>query len=255
RHSERLATIGRVAAGVAHELGAPLNVIDGRAERLLTHPNVQLETRQRNLTIIRAQANRIKRIVRQLLNIVRPHDIRFAPVSAAQLINTTVELIEGEAKSAGISVEVASEESVRINADEGLLQQVLLNICFNAIQAMPSGGCLRIECLDGEMAEPERRFVGIRISDTGGGIAPESLSHIFEPFYTTKEAEGGTGLGLTISRRIVEQHGGWIEAANKDEGGAIFTIWLQRCEQESRNPVDGNVEERIDHHESAIAGN
>ena len=105
RHSEQLAAVGRLAAGVAHEMGAPLQVIDGRAKQLLNHPDAD-ETRQRNLIIIRNQADRIARIVRQLLNLSRPHKLHFRKVELTPLVEETVELIETQAESAGVEIEV-----------------------------------------------------------------------------------------------------------------------------------------------------
>ena len=241
RHSERLATVGRLAAGVAHEIGAPLQVIDGRAKQLLEHAGAPLATRQRNLTIVRAQTERIARIVRQLLNLARPYNLDCQAVDLAQLLAGTLELVEAQAARAGVEIELAIAERVLVEADPDLLHQVFLNICSNGIQAMPTGGRLRIECVPGVflpgvfMNDGKRQngqgFAAVRVSDAGRGIAPEHLPHIFEPFYTTKEVGEGTGLGLAVSSRIVEEHGGWIEAANNAEGGATFTVYLPKSGQ------------------------
>ncbi len=226
RHNEQLAAVGRLAAGVAHEMGAPLQVIDGRAKQLLHHADASIETRQRNLTIIRNQAERIARIVRQLLNLSRPHTVRFRNIELASLVEGTLELIETQAESAGVEIEIQRDNDAMIEADPELILQVLLNICRNGIQAMPQGGHLRIECLKGAAEKNGRIFAGLRVSDTGVGIAPESLPNIFDPFFTTKEVGQGTGLGLPISIRIVEDHDGWIEAENGTQGGAVFTVYL-----------------------------
>jgi len=231
RHNEQLAAVGRLAAGVAHEIGAPLQVIDGRAKQLLHHTDVTVETRRRNLTIIRNQAERITRIVRQLLNLSRPHNIRFRKVELTPLIEETVELIETQAESAGVEIEIPRDNNAIIEADPELIQQVLLNICRNGIQAMPRGGRLRIEGLKDAAERYGKSFAALRVSDTGAGIAPESLPHIFDPFFTTKEVGQGTGLGLPVSNHIVEEHDGWIEAANGTEGGAVFTVYLPQTSQ------------------------
>jgi signal transduction histidine kinase len=105
-----------------------------------------------------------------------------------------------------------------------------MNVCVNALHAMARGGQLLIEAPPEEQRRNGQAFVGLRMSDTGLGIAPEHLAHIFDPFFTTKEVGQGTGLGLSVARRIVEEHGGWIEAANRAEGGAVFTIWLPKLE-------------------------
>jgi len=229
RHNEQLAAVGRLAAGVAHEMGAPLQVIDGRAKQLLHHADAPTETRRRNLTIIRNQAERIARIVRQLLNLSRPHKIRFRNIELAPLIAETAELIETQAESAGVQVEIRRDDGARVEADPELIQQVLLNICRNGIQAMPQGGRLRVECLKDAAEKNGRSFAALRVSDTGVGIAPESLPNIFDPFFTTKEVGQGTGLGLPISIRIVEDHDGWIEAENGPQGGAVFTVYLPQA--------------------------
>jgi two-component system, NtrC family, sensor kinase len=225
RHSEQLAAVGRLAAGVAHEMGAPLQVIDGRAKQLLHHADAPTETRQRNLIIIRNQAERIARIVRQLLNLSRPHKLHFRKINLTPLVEETAELIETQAESAGVEIDVRCDDAM-IEADPELIQQVLLNIFRNAIQAMPQGGRLRVECMKDAAVKDGRNFTALRVSDTGIGIEPENLPKLFDPFFTTKEVGQGTGLGLPISIRIVEEHEGWIEAANGAGAGAVFTIYL-----------------------------
>ena len=229
RHSERLAAVGRLAAGVAHEMGAPLQVIDGRAKQLLDRHDAPIEARQRNLAIIRTQTERITRIVRNLLNLSRPYNLRRQQVELAQLVNGTVELIETQAESANVKIDVLPGVAAAVEADPELMQQVLLNIFRNALQAMPQGGCLHVECLKDGARKDGQGFAALRIADTGSGIAPDHLPHVFDPFFTTKEAGHGTGLGLAVSSRIVEEHGGWIEAANapdENAAGAVFTIYL-----------------------------
>jgi signal transduction histidine kinase len=229
RHSEQLAAVGRLAAGVAHEMGAPLQVIDGRAKQLLHHADAPTETRQRNLIIIRNQAERIARIVRQLLNLSRPHKLHFRRVKLTPLVEEAAELIETQAESAGVAIDVQCDDAA-IEADSELIQQVLLNVFRNGIQAMPQGGHLRVECMKDAAKKDGRDFAALRVSDTGVGIEPESLPNIFDPFFTTKEVGQGTGLGLPISSRIVEEHEGWIEAANGADGGAVFTIYLPQVD-------------------------
>ncbi|MEW6211985.1 MAG: ATP-binding protein [Acidobacteriota bacterium] len=254
RHGERLASVGRLAAGVAHELGAPLNVIDARAEQLLARPNSSVETCQRNLNIIRAQVERITRIVRQLLDLARPYNLQCEPVDLPEFVANMLEQIEAEATRAGVDIEFVSGDKVMVDADRDFLRQVLLNVCLNGLQAMPSGGRLRIECA-GDVADRDgRSFVALRIKDTGKGIAPENLAHIFDPFHTTKEPGQGTGLGLTVSHRIVKEHGGWIEAANHAEGGAIFTIYLPKAESLPVDPARRPEEESVEQNESANTG-
>lgn len=226
RHSERLAAVGQLAAGVAHEIGAPLQVIDGRAKQLLNNTESSLETRQRNLTIIRTQAERITRLVRQLLNLARPYNLNRRAVALRELSAGVLELLETNAARQGVVLELIDGENVTVQADPDLLHQALLNVCANGFQAMSAGGRLRVECVASAAEKDGRRFAAVRVTDTGPGIAPEHLPRLFEPFFTTKEIGMGTGLGLPVAGRIVEEHGGWIEAANRDEGGAVFTIYL-----------------------------
>ena len=229
RHNERLASVGRLAAGVAHEMGAPLQVIDGRAKQLLNQNDASIESRQRNLTIIRAQTERIARTVRQLLTLSRPYHLCLQQVDLQELITNTLELVETNAARANVEIEFRVNGNSFAEGDPDLLHQVFSNICFNAIQAMRNGGHLLIECGNTSDSKNGSHFSIIRISDTGPGVTPEHLPHIFDPFFTTKEVGTGTGLGLAVSSRIIEEHGGWIEADNRPEGGAIFTVYLPRA--------------------------
>lgn len=228
--AERLASLGRLAAGVAHEMGAPLNVIKGRIEQLRERPDTPREKVERNLSIINHQADVIARIVRELLNLGRPFRLHCEPVDAASLVQGVFELIEADAAKSGIQLECLAHSQERILADGELLHQVLINICLNGVQAMKTGGHLRVKVSKQEFLRDGKPFSVLRISDTGPGIAPEHLNRVFDPFFTTKDIGEGIGMGLSVSRRIVEEHGGFIEAANLVEGGAVFTIWLPKVE-------------------------
>ncbi len=236
RHHERLAAVGQLAAGVAHELGAPLQVIDGRAKQLQEQAAVPRDKQQRNLAIIRTQAGRITRMVRNLLNLARPYHPRLRPLELRKVLAHTLETIETQTAQAGVRVEhqnPAASETV-VHADPELLQQVFLNICLNALHAMPGGGLLRVAYEAQGVARDGRAFAAARIYDTGAGIPAEQLESIFNPFFTTKEVSQGTGLGLAVASRIVEEHNGWIEAANWQNGtdsGAVFTVYLPQSPQ------------------------
>jgi len=236
RHSERLAAVGQLAAGIAHELGAPLNVIDARAEQLLEKPETPREKEVKNLTIIRAQTEKISRLVRQLLTLARPFDFRFSTVELKETTAATVEQIAENALRQQVEIEFAAAAAtpLTITADRDYLQQVFMNVLLNALQAMPAGGNLRITL--GTRSNNAADFAFISFSDTGRGIPEENLNRIFDPFYTTKDIGQGTGLGLTVAHRIVEEHGGAIEAGNNPEGGAYFTILLPlKREKSGRN--------------------
>jgi signal transduction histidine kinase len=234
RQTERLAMVGRLAASIAHEIGAPLNVIDGRAEQLVAQPSASPERRQRNLLIIRAQTKRIERIVSQLLSFVRPYEPNNKPLRLVPLVNEVIEMVEPDAKAAQVSFDISGLRDFSVCADLEMVRQVFLNMCINAIQAMPAGGRLRISSDPSAASKDGRRFASIQFADTGEGIPPEQINHIFEPFFTTKGVSDGTGLGLAICQRIVEKHGGWIYVENEPNGGAVFTVHL---------PAEENQEE------------
>lgn len=223
RHSERLASIGRLAAGIAHELGAPLNVIDARAEQLIEKPDAPREKQIKNLTIIRTQSARITNIVRQLLNLARPYNLRFKKVETADLVKSALEAF---AADEAVKIEFSAEDNLTVSGDEDFLRQVFVNIFRNAVQAMSAAGTLKIDI--GSARRDGKNYAAVAVSDTGKGIALENLEKIFDPFYTTKDIGEGTGLGLAVSRRIVEEHGGVIEAKNNAGGGATFTVLLPK---------------------------
>jgi two-component system, NtrC family, sensor kinase len=218
--------VGRLAASIAHEIGAPLNVIDGRAEQLITQPQATLERRQRNLTIIRAQTKRIERIVRQLLTFVRPFEENRKMIELQPLIAEVIELVGPDAAAAKVRFDTSELKNFPVFADSELIRQVFLNLSVNAIQAMPQGGTLRISSDPAPISRNGNTFASVQFADTGAGIPAEQINYIFEPFFTTKRVSEGTGLGLAICQRIVEKHGGWIYATNAKAGGAVLTICL-----------------------------
>lgn len=237
RHSEHLASVGRLAAGVAHEIGTPLNVIEVRAEQILQDLDDSRERRRRNATIILTQVERISNIVRQLLNLARPYNIQRGVVDLNALISGTLETLETKLQPARIAVEFEPDREAYVSGDREFLRQVFINIIVNAIQAMPNGGRLRIDYGIGVTEKDGGRYIAARVSDTGVGIEEENFPFLFDPFYTTKDVGGGVGLGLPVSRRIVEEHSGWIEAANNEDGGATFTVYLQIAEKAIAAPA------------------
>ena len=225
RHSERLASVGRLAAGVAHGLGAPLNVIDARAAQILEKDDIGKEKIERNLEIIRRQSARITHLVRQLLNLARPFNFNLKKIDLNEHLRETIE--QFAAPNENIRVELIAEQTFYAAADADFLHQVWINILQNARQAISAENSFgEIKILLEERVRENKCFLAVHFTDTGSGIAPEDIEKIFDPFYTTKDIGQGTGLGLTVTHRIVEEHGGAIEVANDADGGAVFTVFL-----------------------------
>ncbi len=245
RHTERLATIGRLSAGMAHELGTPLNVIAGRA-KLIARGSLPAEEVTRSATIIGEQAERMTAIMRQLLDFARRGTPRKVPVDLRQLMTGILELLGPVAGKQGVTTRLVPPTEPRVvMADGAQLQQVLINLAMNGLQAMPAGGDLEISlepCGDASPPEAVKDRQGpwtvIAITDNGVGIAPDDLPHLFDPFFTTKEIGQGTGLGLSIAYGIVAEHGGWIDVESRPGQGSRFRVWLPRPAP-PREAVDG----------------
>lgn len=232
--TEKLATIGQLAAEIAHEVGTPLNVIAGRA-RSLARKAGDNETVAKNAGIIAEQATRITGIIQRLLDVARRKigTIEAEDVDLNEVVFKTMEFLEGRLAQAGVEHSLDRAQGlppIRGRADQ--LQQVLLNLLINAIEAMPTGGRLRVETSQVvrrrpglEEAEPESCVV-VEIRDSGSGVPAELRERIFEPFYTSKDREGGTGLGLAVSQGIVKAHDGWLEIDDAPGGGARFRLYL-----------------------------
>ncbi len=218
--AERTATTARLAAGVAHELNNPLGGI-------LLYGNLLLEStpaddpRHENMARIVAQAARARDIVRGLLDFARASPAEVTELDLNQLVRDTLRLLERQAQAVQVRGELSTVE-LPVRGDPGRLQQVLVNIVVNALDAMHDGGTLTVRT--GYSEKPG--FCRVAISDTGCGIREEHLPHVFEPFYTTKEVGRGVGLGLAISYGIVRQHGGDIEVQSRVGAGTTFRVML-----------------------------
>lgn len=233
RHADRLKTVGRLAAGVAHELGTPLNVVSGRAG-LIASGKLSAEEVSASANTIKSEADRITSIIRQLLEFARPGVSRRATFDAAKLLQETAALVESLAEKNKVLIEVTATDNEMVSADRGQLQQVITNLLVNAIQAMPDGGTVTasVDSRQAKPAEsevaPEVECVVMAIRDEGTGIEPKIRDHIFEPFFTTKDIGEGTGLGLSIAYGIVQEHGGWLEVETEIGRGSCFTIYLPK---------------------------
>jgi signal transduction histidine kinase len=217
---ERLATVGNMAAAVAHELRNPLNAVSMGIQRLrVEFEPTPREEYLRMVDLIQGEVRRLNTIVEEFLSLARPMPLKREPIIVAALLEEVLGLVESEARGAGIAVvrEIPSGLPV-LHADRDRLKQVLLNLVLNAIQAMPSGGTLEIA------AAAAGGTLTVTVADTGSGITPELLPKVFEPYVTTKTK--GLGLGLPIVRRIVEAHGGSIEAVSEPGRRTSFRFAL-----------------------------
>jgi len=231
RHQDRLRTVGRLASGLAHELGTPLNVISGRASMILSGNLTETE-RLESARAIKAQTRQMTEIVRHLLEFARRRHPVKARIDVGKVITQTVNLLRPLAEKEAVEIDTGlPEEEMKTEVDFGQIQQVVTNMVMNSIQAMPSGGKVRIDLERVIASHPEKIDAGaewfrIRVVDEGIGIAEADLLHLFEPFFTTKKAGKGTGLGLSIAYGIIEEHGGWINVRSQPGQGAEFMVYL-----------------------------
>jgi len=235
---EKLASLGRLAAGLAHELNNPLNHIAGFAEALQRRAEAEtllarkeFEDFPRFLGMIQGQVDRAASIIRRLLDFARQREPSFELIDLDRLISESVSFVERQAAVANKRIVVRPLfEPVQLRADAQMLQQLLLNLLTNALDAIEGDGEVRIaaDVIAAERgARGRREIVEVSVADNGRGIAPENLSKVFDPFFTTKEVGKGTGLGLPICQSIVEQHGGTIEIKSEGIGkGALVTVKL-----------------------------
>jgi signal transduction histidine kinase len=236
QRSEKLASLGVLAAGVAHEIRNPLTAIKARLytqQKLL----VPESPAAKDARVISGEIDRLERIVRQFLDFARPEQPALAPLECATLLQEVAEFLRPQFENAGGQIEIQPQAdphiTTRVMGDAAQLKQVLINIIQNAAEAAGKSGRVRLRC-----RVCEHRLRGIllpavilEIEDNGSGIPAEIQDRLFDPFFTTKES--GTGLGLSIAARIVERHGGSIEFQTDPRQGTVFGVILPRLANEA----------------------
>jgi PAS domain S-box-containing protein len=218
RHKDRLAAVGEMAATVAHEIRNPLGGIRGFAA-LLARDIPRDDARYRLVEKVLEGTRDLDAVVGELLEYTRPLNLRVRESRCRDLVDAALGYVEVASPNIAISCSIPSDLIVRADPDK--LRQVLLNILLNAVQSISGSGTISID-ISAEAGE-----LRIEVRDSGCGIAPDQLRNIFSPFFTTKEK--GTGLGLAVAEKIVEAHGGTIEAQSKPDDGSVFTIRLPQA--------------------------
>jgi signal transduction histidine kinase len=220
----KLAAVGEMAAGIAHELNNPLTSVTGFAELALEATPKESETYE-DLEMVRREALRARDVVRRLLDFARQSESARSRASLNEVVDDVVALTRHLIHTNGVELKLDLETNLPwAVVDSNQMKQVLLNLVHNALQAMPNGGEMNI--LTESVSRNGRDWVIMSVMDTGVGIPQADLTRIFEPFYTTKGNSGGTGLGLSVTYGIVTDHGGVIEVESQPGMGAKFTVWI-----------------------------
>lgn len=215
--SEKLATAGQLAAGIAHEIGSPLGVARGRAEMILLRGKAD-EADARNLRTIVDRVDHVSRLITQLLDYLRPRPAQMQAVDATYSLRLVAELLQPQASSRDVTLDVHGDGAATLRADPGQLQQVLVNLVMNAIDACDEGGRVTLSAL------PRAGAVVLEVADDGRGIDPDERPHVFDPFFTTKKRGQGTGLGLWVVAQVARAHDAEIELDTTRGTGTTFRI-------------------------------
>jgi signal transduction histidine kinase len=227
-------TVGQLSAGLAHEIGSPLQILNGRARALLTRADATPEIK-RNAEILVAQSERVTRIVEQLLRFARRRTLHLADVDLRRSAQAVLDLLDHEARRRGVTISfTCADDLPQLVADADQLQQIVLNLVANALKATPSGGSVRVSMKQDtfQLASgmPVRPSITLTVEDTGVGMEEDQVNRAFEPFFTNWADGHGTGLGLAVVRAIVTDHGGTVGIASRPGTGTRVTVQL---------PVDG----------------
>jgi two-component system NtrC family sensor kinase len=232
--SEKHASIGRLAAGVAHEINNPLTGVLTYTHMLLKRKDIAGDIRA-DLETIAGATDRVRKIVKGLLDFSRQTELNPQVTDIHRLVRSAISLMENQALVKGVAIKLNQGENLpNLTLDQSQFQSVLLNILLNALDATKPGGAITVSTMISLFSsDQDQKGVEISVADTGCGIPQENLSKLFDPFFTTKEVGKGTGLGLAVSLGIVQRHGGNIKVQSEAGKGSTFFIWL---------PIEGQVE-------------
>ncbi|HNT37418.1 MAG TPA: ATP-binding protein, partial [bacterium] len=215
--------IGRLAAGIAHEVNNPLTAVLTFAHLLRESPKADDDQKQ-DLDVIVRETTRVREIVRGLLDFARESPSRRQILDINEILQRTLSLLKSQKDFGKIKIDLCLQDSLPpVMGDRNQMQQVFLNLSLNACEAMPEGGVLTVT------TRQEESTVRVYFADTGCGISQEFLTQIFDPFFTTKPVGKGTGLGLSVSYGIIQQHGGQLLVNSTPNEGSTFTVVLQVC--------------------------
>ena len=221
--AEKLAMVGKLAAGVAHTIRNPLTSVNMRLFSLERSLKLS-QTQREDFEVIAEEVRHIDTIVQNFLEFARPPKLKMQSISPSEVVDMALQLLRHRLESYGVQVELDRQHPLpEVKADPEQLKEVLINLLVNACEAMGEGGSIVIREEEG-VAEPLGRVVVIRVKDNGPGIPKSVRDKVFQPFFSTKEE--GTGLGLSIAYRIVEEHGGWLSLKSREGEGTTFTITL-----------------------------
>jgi signal transduction histidine kinase len=233
RAAEELASLATIVAGLAHEIGTPMGVIQGHAE--LLESSVTDERGRKRLQTIREQIERISHIIQTVLNMARPSEREAVPVDLVSVLRETLAFLAEKLRVHRIETQLELPPRARLLGQADKLQQLFINLILNAVDAMSEGGKLRIAI------RSTAQRLEVTVADTGHGMAPETLARIFDPFFSTKAAGRGSGLGLVVAQGIVADHGGSLKAQSAPGQGTVFTVYLPLPQDQSEAPVNSGA--------------